>query len=47
MAMNPKKTIDFKRGIKAMATDHGWLVEVEDQKGPTERIVVFPSKVLR
>jgi hypothetical protein len=39
--MNPKKTIDFKRSIKALATENDWLVEISDQKGPTERIVVY------
>lgn len=40
--MRPKKTIDFKRGLKVLATEQGWLIEtVSEKRGPTERIVVF------
>ncbi len=42
--MNPRKSIDFKRGIKALATENGWLVEISDQKGPTERIVIYSKE---
>ncbi|MEH6523582.1 hypothetical protein [Sulfitobacter sp.] len=39
--MHPKKAIDFKRGLKALATDQGWLIDVFSESGrPTERIVV-------
>jgi hypothetical protein len=39
--MQSKKTIEFKRSIRALASQEGWLVEVEEGKGPTERIVVY------
>ncbi|MEO3416153.1 hypothetical protein AAFO92_15990 [Roseovarius sp. CAU 1744] len=40
--MHPKKTIDFKRGLKTLATEQGWLVDIvsEDRK-PTERLVIY------
>ena len=39
--MQHRKTIEFKRSIKALAQQEGWLVELEEGKGPTERIVVY------
>jgi len=39
--MQQKKTIEFKRGIRALANQEGWLVEIAEGKGPTERIVVY------
>lgn len=42
--MNRKKTIEFKRGVKAMATQNDWLVEIADAKGPSERIVIYSKE---
>ena len=39
--MQQRKTSDFKRSIKALATQEGWLVEIGDSKGPTERLVIY------
>lgn len=40
--MHPKKAIDFKRGLKVLATNQGWLIDIVSESGrPTERIVVF------
>lgn len=39
--MQQRRTSDFKRSIKALATQQGWLVEIGDGKGPTERMVIY------
>ena len=40
--MRPKKVMEFKRGLRALATDQGWLIDIVSETGkPTERIVVF------
>lgn len=39
--MQQRKTVDFKRSIKALATKEGWLVDVAEAKGPTERLVIY------
>lgn len=39
--MQQRKISDFKRSIKALATQEGWLVEIGDSKGPTERLVIY------
>lgn len=48
--MQVKKTSDFKRSIKTLATERGWLVETRGGKGPTECLVIYQmegSKKLR
>lgn len=42
--MKKRKTSDFKRSIKALAVQEGWLVEIGDRKGPTERLVIFTKE---
>ncbi len=39
--MHTKKTIEFKRSVRNMATHNGWLVETASGKGPTERLVIY------
>lgn len=38
--MHHKKAIEFKRSVKALATQMGWEVETVSGKGPTERMVI-------
>lgn len=39
--MQQRKTIDFKRSIKVLATQMDWHVEIADNKGPNERLIIY------